>query len=391
MGTSSHRAADAAYHGRALPCRCTPSGAHDDRSLHDSRVPSPVRPGRCAGRLRRRVRAGARRGLGEPVVRPGHLALVVGPCRAGRHRRPARVAGCPGPLHGPDRRTRGLRRRDRVGRIRDGDRGRHGRQQPRPGRAASDLRIAGRLPGAAHPRLDRSGLRVGHDGRPRSADESDDHRVEVGHDDRAERLPGGRLDPSRGGHGGPQAQPLLRQRRRHDRGHHRSGQERRGAGPLGRLPRGLPEPTRHRRSLLGADVRRTGAGVAHRPRSGCPPRLGHHHAWRVPPAGPERQPRRLARSRHRDPGGRRSRQADIPHRRRDRELRRMAGAAHRREHRQTRCGDRADRPGAARRRRLIRLGSGVRAHRPDGRHGRLPRVPSPRRWPRPDTRSSASR
>ena len=51
------------------------------------------------------------------------------------HRRAARLARRPGPLHRPDRRPRGLRRGDPRRRLHDRDRRRHGRQQPRPGRA----------------------------------------------------------------------------------------------------------------------------------------------------------------------------------------------------------------------------------------------------------------
>ena len=53
---------------------------------------------------------------------------------------------------------------------------------------------------------------------------------------------------------------------------HRPGQERRGDRPPRRLPRGLPQSARHRRALQRADLRRPGAGVAHRDRPRRPAR-----------------------------------------------------------------------------------------------------------------------
>ena len=153
--------------------------------------------------------------------------------------------------------------------------------------------------------------------RSRSADDPHDRRLEVGHDDRAERVPRRRLDPRRGRDGRPQAPPLVRQRRRDDRGGHGPGQERRGARPPRRLPRGLPEPARHRRPLLRADVRRARAGVAHRPRPRRAPGLGDHDARRVPPARSVGQPGRVAGPGDRDPREGGPRQAHVPHRRRD--------------------------------------------------------------------------
>ena len=137
--------------------------------------------------------------------------------RPGRHRGPPRLAGRPGSLHGPDRRPRRLRRRGRGGRVRDRGRGRDGRQQPGPRRPASDVRVAGRVSRAAHPRFDGPGLRLGGRRRPRSAHDADRHRVEVRHDHRTQRLPGRRLDARRSRDGRPEAPPLLRQRRRHHR------------------------------------------------------------------------------------------------------------------------------------------------------------------------------
>ena len=65
-------------------------------------------------------------------------------------------------------------------------------------------------------------------------------------------------------------------------------------------------------------------------------------------------------TRDRDAGQERPRQAHVPHRRRHRGLRRMGRAADRREHGEARRRDRADRPRAARRRRVLRLGSRLR-------------------------------
>ena len=62
--------------------------------------------------------------------------------------------------------------------------------------------------------------------------------------------------------------------------------------PPRRPPRGLPQPARHRRTLLGADLRRARAGLAHRPRPGRPARLGADDARRLPPAGSGGQPGR---------------------------------------------------------------------------------------------------
>ena len=89
---------------------------------------------------------------------------------------------------------------------------RDGRQQPRPGRPPPDVRLDRGLPRAAHPRLDRPGLRVGDARRPRPAPHAGPHRHQVGDDDRTERLPGLRLGSRREGpQGGPA--PCLRSSR----------------------------------------------------------------------------------------------------------------------------------------------------------------------------------
>ena len=70
--------------------------------------------------------------------------------------------------------------------------------------------------------------------------------------------------------------------------------------------------------------------------------------------------------RHRDAGQGRPRQADVPDRRRDRELRGVGGAAHRREHGQARRRHRPRRPRAARRGRGVRRRPDVRPDRAGG-------------------------
>ena len=126
---------------------------------------------------------------------------------------------------------------------------------------------------------------VGDARRPRSAPDARHHRLEVGHDDRAERLPRLRLGARRGG-ARADPPPSLRGARRVLRGDHRPRPQRRGHRPPRRLPRGVHQPARHRRPLLGADLRRPRAGVAHRDRPRRAARLGLGDAGRLPRAGP---------------------------------------------------------------------------------------------------------
>ena len=167
--------------------------------------------------------------------------------------------------------ARGVRRRGRRRGLHDGRRRRDGRQQPRPRRPPSDVRHPRRLSRPAHPRLDRPGLRVGDARRPRSAPDARHHRLQVGHDHRAERLPRLRLGARRGGARGRPAPRATRHAGRVLRGHHRPGQERRGDRPPDDFREVFTQPARHRRPLLGADLRRARAGVAHRhrPRRRC--------------------------------------------------------------------------------------------------------------------------
>ena len=133
------------------------------------------------------------RRVGQPVVRARRPAVVERSAGRRDDRRAAWLARCAGPFHRADRRPRRVRRRGGGRGLHDGRRGRDGRQQPRPGRPASDVRQPRRLPRPAHPRLDRSGLRVGDARRPRSDADARHHRLEVRHDDRAERVPDLRL------------------------------------------------------------------------------------------------------------------------------------------------------------------------------------------------------
>ena len=145
------------------------------------------------------------------------------------------------------------------------------------------------------------GLRQRDPRRPRPAPDPHDHRHEVGHDDRAERLP--RLSPGRASRHALKAvgHHTLRPPRRVLRGRHGPGQERRRDPPSRRLPRGLPQPARHRRAVLGPDLRRPGPGLADRHRPRRAPGLGQHDGRRLPRARPGGQPGRLAGPRHRDP------------------------------------------------------------------------------------------
>ncbi len=154
---------------------------------------SPTRPGRRRRRLPGGRRAGPGRRVGESAVRAGRPPVVERSARRRGHRRAARLARRAGPLRGADRRARGVRRRGRRRGLHDRGGGRDGRQQPRPGRPPPDVRRPRRLPRPAHPRFDRSGLRGGDARRPRPAPDAGHHRLEVGHDHRAERLPRLRL------------------------------------------------------------------------------------------------------------------------------------------------------------------------------------------------------
>ena len=261
------------------------------------------------------------------------------PRRPGGHRRSARLAGCPGPLHGPDRRPRGVRRR----------------RSWRPGFTTAVVAGMGGsslAPDVLHRTFGSQdgylALRILDSTDPAyvsaTLDDLDplptlvDHRLEVRHDDRAERLPGRRLGARRGGAGRPQAPPLVRQRRRVLRrpsptrarasrriAHHDDFREVFLNPPdIGGRYSALTYVGLVPASLIGLDLDALLASA-------------HDDARRLPRAGPGGQPGRLARAGHR----RRSPQAG-----RDKltflvddeiaSLGGVARAAHRREHRQAR-------------------------------------------------------
>ncbi len=186
------------------------------------------------------------------------VALVERSRGPGHDRRPARVAQRAPPLPRAGAGDRGLRRGDPERRLQCRDRGRDGRQQPRPGGPPPDVRGAARLARHPRPRLDRSGGGQRDRGLARPALDPVHRGQQVGHDDRAARLPGRRLGPDPGRPGCPAR--ASRAPRHPDGGDHRPGQEPRGDPPQGRSSRGLPEPARHRRPLLGPDLRRAGPG-----------------------------------------------------------------------------------------------------------------------------------
>ena len=172
--------------------------------------------------------------------------------------------------------ARGVRRRGRRRGLHDRGRGRHGRQQPRPGRPRTgrSASLEGYLD-AAHPRLDRPGLRVGDARRPRPArGRSSIVASKSGHDDRAERLPRRRLGARRGGARGRSRTTATSTPARYFAAITDPGKSVEAHRPPRRLPRGLPQPARHRRPLLGADLRRARPGVAHRDRPRRAARVG---------------------------------------------------------------------------------------------------------------------
>ena len=143
------------------------------------------------GRVRGGRRARAGRGMGHPPVRPRRDAVVERCARRRGHRRAARLARCPGRLRGPDRRARGLRRRRR--------RRPASRPPSWPGWAAAASRRtcstgpSGSQEGYLELRILDStdpAARGGRLRRPRSAQDAGHHRHQVGHDDRAQRVPG---------------------------------------------------------------------------------------------------------------------------------------------------------------------------------------------------------
>ena len=194
-----------------------------------------------------------------------------------------------------DRRPRGLRRRRRGRGLHDRGRRRHGRQQPRAGRPAPDVRDARTATSACasstRPTRPTSRRRSTTSTRSRTltiiaSKSGTTTEPNAFLADDLEARPKTRSRPS-GHHTYEGPRRVLRRR-------HRPGQEPRRDPPPRRLPRGLPQPARHRRAVLGADLRRPRAGVAHRPRPRRPAGVGEHDARRLPPAGSGDQPGRLA-------------------------------------------------------------------------------------------------
>ena len=224
------------------------------------------------------------------------------PARRRGHRRAARLARCAGALRRPDRRPRG-----RSG-TRSSTRATRRPSSPAWAAAASRRtsctgrsgRIEGYL-GAAHPRLDRPGLRVGHARRPRPAADARHHRLQVGHDDRAERLPGLRLGARRGARS--KAVP-------HHRYEHPGAYFAAITDP-GRASRRIAHHDDFREVFLNPPdiggrysaltLCRARAGVAHRDRPRRAAGVGRGDARGLPRAGSGDQPGRLARARHRRP------------------------------------------------------------------------------------------
>src|SRR5438093_1016086 len=173
----------------------SPPASSDYHGATDGRLPcihvdwadaadARVRP----GGVRRGGRPGPIGTLGPAALRPRHDAVVHERARPGRHRRPARLAGQPGPLHDPDRGSRGVRGGGPRRRVHDGGRRRDGRQQPRAGDPPRRLRHGRRLARPARPGLDRPGCGRRHGRRPGPACDALDRRQQVRHDDRAARV-----------------------------------------------------------------------------------------------------------------------------------------------------------------------------------------------------------
>ena len=234
---------------------------------------------------------------------------------------------------------------DAIGRhrVHDRDRRRHGRQQPGAGRPPTDVRDAGRLPRAAHPRLDRSGRGRGRDGRSRPAQ------------DPAASSPASPARPPSRTRSSPthwaRAEEAL------DEIHHHAYQNP-GATVVaitdpGKSLEAIPHHDEFREvflnppdiggrysaltyvglvpaALIGLDLDALLASAS--------AMLG---ACREPE--PTANPGDRARDRDRDAGQGRPRQADVPARRRDLGVRGVGRAAHRGEHRQARRRHRAGR------------------------------------------------
>ena len=204
---------------------------------------------------------------------------------------------------------------------------RHGRLEPGARGAAGHVRRRAWLPRPARAGLHRPGGRAGAQRDARPDDEPVHRGQQVGRHHRDGQLRGLLLRAPAGA--------VRRRGRPPLRGHHRRGHVAAAPGCRAGLPRGLRQPVRHRRPLLGAVVLRPRAGGPHgpRPRPPARSRRGHGGELRATGAG-DGEPRPHARRGARRAGPGRPRQADAAGLAGDRLVRRLGRAAHRREHRQ---------------------------------------------------------
>ena len=156
---------------------------------------------------------------------------------------------------------------------------------------------------------------------------------------------------------------------------HRPRHVAREAGEGARLPLDLPQPARHRRPLLGAELLRPGARRAHRRRTSSEMleravEMAHSCADSVPA---DKNPGVWLGAVMGELAARRPQQAHADRLAEGRDLRLLGRAAHRREHRQAGQGHRARRGRAGRQARRLRRRPAVRLH-PHGRATRRNRA-----------------
>ena len=247
-------------------------------------------------------------------------------------------------------------------------------------------------------RLHRSGRGVGHAGRPGSGGDAVHRLHQVRHHGRVALVPGLPVGPYRGGPEGRRGRPADPAGRLHGR-HHRPGQEPPLDPPPRPAARGLPQPARRRRPLLGPDL--SSASFPARCWASTWTSCSSRRPGRWSSPAVSRDPARnpglslgLAMGAFAQAG---PRQADLRHRPRAGRLRAVGRAADRREHRQARRRRRAGgrraarRPGGIRQndRVFVRIALPARpARTPPSAPASTPAWPS---LPRPVTRSSASR
>ena len=121
---------------------------------------------------------------------------------------------------------------------------------------ASDVRQPRGLPRPAHPRLDRPGLRVGDARRPRSAPDARHHRLQVGHDDRAERVPRLRLGSAPRRRSTPSRTMRYETAGAYFAAITDPGKSAEAIAHHDDFREVFTQPAGHRRPLLGADLRR---------------------------------------------------------------------------------------------------------------------------------------